>query len=438
MKRIFSSIVFASLALSTFAGGLLTNTNQHSAFVRNPARYASLETDAIYFNPAGTAFFGDGWRLSANWQMVWQSRDVSSALTNKAYEGKVYVPCMPTVLASYTKGDWSFSGFFGIPGGGGNAQFNDGLPAFDAMGAGLVASSGLSAKSAFESTQYVFSLQLGAAYRISDNWSVYAGIRGNYTTANYAGAITAVHPLAGDYAKILELDLTQKGFAFAPVVGVDYKVGDFNFAAKYEFRAVTTVENETEKFSSELLGAQLGDPNLDGKIGMLAQMLGNPTLGALATLENGKTLRSDAPALLSLSGSWQATSWFKAMIGGVYYFDKDAKVESLLGGADNNINLEHNTYELLAGVEFNVTKNLLLSAGIQFSDFGVTDKYTSDLGFVNDSFMTGLGAKYSFNKNWDLNLGFCYANYAHDTNKLNGSSYLRKTYNATIGVDFKF
>ena len=438
MKRIFSTIAIASLALSTFAGGLLTNTNQSASFVRNPMRYASLETDAIYFNPAGTAFFKEGWALSANWQMVWQDRDVESALTGKSYKGEVYVPCMPTVMASYKTGDWTFSGFFGIPGGGGNAQFNDGLPAFDAMGASLVAANGLSAKSAFESTQYVFSLQLGAAYKISDNWSVYAGIRGNYVSANYSGAITAVHPLAGDYAKILELDLTQTGIAFAPVIGVDYKVGDFNFAAKYEFRAVTNVENETEKFTSELLGAQLGDPNLDGKVGALAQMLNNPTLGALATLENGKTLRSDAPALLSLAGSWQATSWFKAMIGATYYFDKDAKVESLLGGADNNKNLDRNTYELLAGVEFNVTKNLLLSAGVQYSDFGITDSYTSDLGFINDSFMTGLGAKYSFNENWDLNVGFCYANYAHDTNKLNGSSYTRKTYNASVGVDFKF
>ena len=436
MKRIFSTIVFASLALSTFAGGLLTNTNQHAAFVRNPMRYASLETDAIYFNPAGTAFFKEGWALSANWQMIWQDRDVTSALTNKSYKGEVYVPCMPTILASYKTGDWTFSGFFGIPGGGGNAQFNDGLPAFDAMGAGLVAANGLSAKSAFESTQYVFSLQLGAAYKVSDNWSVYAGIRGNYTSANYAGAITAVHPLAGDYAKILELDLTQTGFAFAPVIGVDYKVGDFNFAAKYEFRAVTNVENKTDKFTSELLGAQLGDPNLDGKIGMLSQAM--PALASLATLQDGQTLRSDAPALLSLAGSWQATSCFKAMIGATYYFDKDAKVESLLGGADNNINLDRNTYELLAGVEYNVTKDLLLSAGIQFSDFGITDTYTSDLGFVNDSFMTGLGAKYSINENLDLNIGYCYANYAHDTNKLNGSSYIRKTHNATIGVDFRF
>ena len=436
MKRIFSTIVLAAAALSSFAGGLLTNTNQHASFVRNPARYASLETDAIYFNPAGTAFFKEGWALSANWQMIWQDRDVTSALTNKSYKGEVYVPCMPTIMAAYKTGDWTFSGFFGIPGGGGNAQFNDGLPAFDAMGAGLVASSGLSAKSAFESTQYVFSLQLGAAYKVNENLSAYAGIRGNYVSANYAGAITAVHPLAGDYAKILELDLTQTGIAFAPVIGVDYKIGDFNFAAKYEFRAVTTVENETDKFTSELLGKQLGDPNLDGKIGMLSQAM--PALASLATLQNGQTLRSDAPALLSLAGSWQATSRFKAMLGATYYFDKDAKVESLLGGADNNVNLDRNTYELLAGVEFNVTKNLLLSAGVQFSDFGITDSYTSDLGFINDSFMTGLGAKYSINENFDLNIGYCYANYAHDTNKLNGSSYVRKTHNATIGVDIKF
>ncbi|MBR3977816.1 MAG: outer membrane beta-barrel protein [Bacteroidaceae bacterium] len=441
MKRIFSTIVFASLALSTFAGGLLTNTNQHAAFVRNPMRYASLETDAIYFNPAGTAFFKEGWALSANWQMIWQDRDVTSALTNKSYKGEVYVPCMPTIMASYKTGDWTFSGFFGIPGGGGNAQFNDGLPAFDAMGAGLVAAQGMSATSAFESTQYVFSLQLGAAYKISDNWSVYAGIRGNYTSANYSGAITAVHPQAGAAGKILDLDLTQTGIAFAPVIGVDYKIGDFNFAAKYEFRAVTNVENETDKFESELLAPKLGnDANLDGKIGAISQAMPElgGALGKLATLQNGQTLRSDAPALLSLAGSWQATSWFKAMIGATYYFDKDAKVESLLGGADNNVNLDRNTYELLAGVEFNVTKNLLLSAGIQYSDFGITDAYTSDLGFINDSFMTGLGAKYSFNENWDLNVGFCYANYAHDTNKLNGSSYFRKTYNATIGVDFRF
>ena len=57
MKRFFASIAFVAIAVSSFAGGLLTSTNQSASFVRNPMRYASLETDAIYFNPAGSAFF---------------------------------------------------------------------------------------------------------------------------------------------------------------------------------------------------------------------------------------------------------------------------------------------------------------------------------------------------------------------------------------------
>ena len=80
MKRVFSTIAVASFAIASFAGGLLTNTNQSASFVRNPARYASLETDAIYFNPAGTAFFNEGWSLSGNWQMIRQDRDVYATL----------------------------------------------------------------------------------------------------------------------------------------------------------------------------------------------------------------------------------------------------------------------------------------------------------------------------------------------------------------------
>ena len=437
MKRIFSAIVFASLALSSFAGGLLTNTNQHSSFIRNPARYASLETDAIYFNPAGTAFFGDGWRLSANWQMVWQDRDVIN--NNRTYKGEVYVPCMPTILASYTKGDWSFSGFFGIPGGGGKAEFNDGLPMLNNMVNGLFASGltamnpafagigGYTTESQFQSTQYVFAVQLGAAYKVNENLSVYGGVRANYTSASYEGSIVtsfkdgvtfngypmSATPEVAPYeqtiiaaAPKLALEMSQSGLAFAPVVGVDYKFGDFNLAAKYEFRAVNTLENETTEAPEQL-----------------------------PTFADGNKFRNDVPALLSLAGSWDVSSWFKAMIGGVYYFDKDAKVESLLGG-DNNKHLKHNSYELLAGVEFKLSEKWLLSTGIQFSNFGITENYTSDLGFTNDSFMTGLGAKYSINEKVDLNFGACYASYAALSK--GASDYERNTYNATIGVDFKF
>ena len=497
MKKIITSIILSSLAFTSFAGGLLTNTNQSASFVRNPARYASLETDAIYFNPAGTAFFEKGWRISANWQMVWQNRDITSHIDNKQYGAKIYVPVMPSLLASYSTGKWSFSGFFGIPGGGGNCSFDKGLPMFNQLGNGfkdlLPIISGAQAigdaYSAFQSTQYVFGLQLGAAYRILDNLSAYVGVRGNYTSATYNGSINFDATSAKGAMKVspLSLDLAQKGISVTPIIGIDYKVGNFNFAAKYEFRAVTNLKNSTKNLgifgenynkgvakAGENLGS-VASPAIynvayktayqtifdqakgQGLSEAMAEQIATTQapayaaqateaklseisnkLGMLSTLEDGKTLRNDTPASLSLGASWKATSWLQAMVSANYYFDKNATVESLLGGANNNKNLAHDTYEVAAGLEFNVTKNLLLSAGVQYTDFGITNEYTSDLSFVNDSFMTGFGGKYSINEHWDINAGFCFAVYKKDKNTLKAATYERDTYNATIGVDFKF
>ena len=438
MKKLFTTIIMAAFALTSFAGGLLTNTNQHSAFVRNPARFASLDIDAVYFNPAGTAFLQDGFHLSANWQMVWQNRDVIDMNSNTKYEGKVYVPCMPTILAAYKTGDWTFSGFFGIPGGGGKAEFADGLPLLNNMvngmfsqglaGMGLNGVGGFTTESEFQSTQYVFALQLGAAYKINDNLSVFGGVRANYTSATYEGSIKTSfkegvtiggYPIgmtpAASYeqailaaAPSLAVDMAQSGIAFAPIVGVDYKVGDFNFAAKYEFRAKTTVENDTKEAPA-----------------------------ALPTFADGNKFRSDAPAMLSLAGSWQIIDRLQVMAGWNYYFDKDATVESLMGG-DNMKKLSRNTIEYLFGAEYKLTEKFLVSAGIQFSNFGINDNYTSDLGFTNDSFMTGVGGKYSLTEKVDINFGYCYANYAPDHNALTNTRYERKTHNATVGVDFRF
>ena len=490
IKRVFSTIAVASFAIASFAGGLLTNTNQSAAFVRNPARYASLEADAVYFNPAGTAFLNEGWNVSANWQMIWQSRDVMNG--GKEYKGKVYVPCMPTFFATYKTGDWAFSGFFGMPGGGGNAQFEDGLPMFNQMGdlfgslAPLFtgAQAGGPAYSNFESTQYLFALQLGAAYKINENLSAYAGLRTNYTSLSYEGAINL--PLNNDAtAEVLALDLTQTGIAFAPIVGLDYKAGKLNIGVKYEFRAVNIIENATNNLGVYGINSKNGFDKMlatvNGGAPSLAPMMvvrtlmesgmtqeaaaamvqngmaaGDPTImsyvraanqqiiaggeGAaakLASLRDGEKFRNDAPSKLSVGVSYDICDRVKVMGAGVYYFDKDATIESLLGKANTMKKLDRNTYELLAGIEVKVTDKLMLSSGIQFSDFGVNNKFLSDVSFIDDSFMVGFGGKYSLNENWDLNFGGCYANYAHGHSET-GSQYLRKTFNAAVGVDFRF
>ena len=449
MKRFFTSIALVSLAVVSFAGGLLTNTNQSASFVRNPARYASLETDAIYFNPAGTAFFNEGWSFSANWQMIWQQRDAINLQNNQKYDGKVYVPCMPTLFAAYKTGDWTFSGFFGMPGGGGKAEFNNGLPLFDNLIGGLGQSFGMTIEGAsqFESTQYMFALQLGAAYKINENLSAYAGVRTNYISNNYKGTIKANGNLGNGDMEIMavNLDMDQSGIAFAPIVGLDYKVGNFNFAAKYEFRAVTNIENSNSNPNiADIKANEKLDALKPGTSDEIMKKGGGALKQYLGGFADGNTLRSDAPALLSLAGSWQALPRLQVMAGWNYYFDKDAKIESLMGGSDNMRKLSRNTIEYLCGAEFKVTDKFLVSAGIQFSNFGINDNYTSDLAFINDSFMTGVGGKYSLTEKIDFNFGYCYANYAPDNCVKNvgtpletSTRYERKTHNATIGVDFR-
>lgn len=61
MRKLFViSALLLIVSTSTFAGGLLTNTNQHISFLRMIARGASIDIDGVYSNPAGLAFLQDG------------------------------------------------------------------------------------------------------------------------------------------------------------------------------------------------------------------------------------------------------------------------------------------------------------------------------------------------------------------------------------------
>ena len=62
-KIVLLSVVLASFIVSALAGGLVTNTNQSAAFLRNPARDATLELDAVYYNPAGVSFMRKGFHF---------------------------------------------------------------------------------------------------------------------------------------------------------------------------------------------------------------------------------------------------------------------------------------------------------------------------------------------------------------------------------------
>ena len=94
-------------ASSAFAGGLLTNTNQNAAFVRNFAQEGQITLTSIYANPAGGAFLSKGWHLSLNTQTAFQERNIDTNFplfqrnvndpkADHRFEGNATAPIIPS------------------------------------------------------------------------------------------------------------------------------------------------------------------------------------------------------------------------------------------------------------------------------------------------------------------------------------------------------
>lgn len=213
MKKLTFFVALLMLAQLSFAGGLLTNTNQSAQFIRMMSRNASLDIDAVYFNPAGLIKLEDGWHFAVYNQTIFQDKNVTSEfpfLNNPDYVGKVKAPVFPTAFGVYKKEKLAISLGFGPIGGGGSAEFDRGLPSFEIPISKVVPGlagltqinpalsvSGYDANLYFNGTSVFWGIQLGATYKVSDIFSVYGGVRYMPSKNTYQGSIQNIQLKVG-------------------------------------------------------------------------------------------------------------------------------------------------------------------------------------------------------------------------------------------------
>ena len=501
-KLLFCVALLSAVSGTALAGGILTNTNQNVAFLRNPARDGAIGIDGIYSNPAGVAFMDEGTHLSINWQAAWQTRTIETTnpvfgpipddndkgykgyLGNKdfngqpqTYEGKASAPFLPSVQAAYNKGKWSLQFNFSVTGGGGKCEFANGLGSFEgAVGQiaaglnqfGVMAGlpnpkicNGYDCNSYMQGKQYYFGFTMGAAYKVTDNFSVYGGIRVLYGSATYKAkidnikVITAATPEGEDFgqyydrlkpyidaaaqvspaAKKLQavesyregvnLQSDQSGVGFAPILGADLKLGKFNFAVKYEFRTKMNMENKSTVKEAH-------------------------AIDAVNVFRDGTSIREDQPSLLAFGVQYTPVECVRINAGYHHFYDKAAKKtyykmnEAGVSTRYDNKNdmLANGTNEYLGGAEWDITKKLTASAGFQITRYGNTDEYINDISFVVDSWSYGLGVKYQVTDKIAINAAYfktCYDDYttAVDANGVQ-NSFTRSNRVGAIGVDIKF
>ena len=496
---------------ATFAGGLLTNTNQHVAFNRMMSREASIGIDGVYYNPAGVVFMGEGSHLALNWQMAYQTRtikndyklftnNVNNPTTPRNFKGKAFAPVIPSFQYAYNKGRWSLQGNFALTGGGGKCTFDNGLGSFEkivgetAMGAiGLAGAidhaanvllvpgyvrpdqtidrdkfipmftsdkafgnkGAYSFNSYMHGRQYYFGLSAGAAYKVNDNFSVYAGLRGIYATCNYYGYVENIKvgnmPLyqvldpSKENSANIELSCDQSGIGFTPMLAVDYKTGRWNFSAKYEFKTRMRLKNksvnqlpsignlddnlknqmnklftgtfmaagmpqEQAMIKAELTSTKvLEDPTVVATTAGLKQQFDSKINEALGEYADGKKIAGDIPSLLTVGVGYSPIDELHINVGFHWFDDYNATSYN----NRNKLLKKRGTLEFNAGVEYDVTKKITVSTGWQNTNYGLTDKYMDDKSFVVGSNSVGLGGVYHITKKLDFSVAYFHTFYNH-------------------------
>ncbi len=456
MKRKLQALVFVFFSIPLFvqAGGLMTNTNQSASYVRMPVRDASLEIDAVYFNPAGLTNLEDGFYLSFSNQTISQNREITNQnpLLNKSvYEGKVFAPIFPSVYAAYKTNKFAISFGFNPVGGGGSAEYKDGLPSFESPVSALVpqlAPYGVSAYRNdihFEGNSIFLGAQLGITYELAEMLSFFAGGRYVMANNNYTGYLRDIQvnsPIGwmapGDYLRALaptlpeaqrpvaigtaayldsvtadiEVDAKQTGSGFTPILGLSIRPSDrFNIGVKYEFLTKLELENDTK---------------IDGT----------------GLFPDGAKMRNDMPAMLSVGAGYRVSPKLNLAAGVHYYFDKVANYGK---SKPNDEIIDNNYLEMALGFEYHVNKVFLVSLGYLRTQTGVNEKYQTDLSHSLSTNSVGLGGRLSISQNIGLNLGVLYTIYEPNEitiqYEIAGSqteSYKRSNLSLGIGVDFKF
>ena len=419
-KLLLISAATLIVSNSTFAGGILTNTNQHAAFLRMLSRGATTEIDGALSNPAGLAFLPkDGFHVGLSIQSAYQTRNIDASFMTyngvsatgptvadkpfeKYYEGTAAAPVIPSLFAAYKKDKWTISGFFAITAGGGKASFDDGLPMFESAAMAGIFQNSVKAHqanpqspiivpgmyditSAMDGKQYIYSLQLGLSYKATEWLSVFGGGRMNYFTGGYKGFLNAhlKEAYGGGELMNLELDCDQTGWGLTPVLGVDAKFGKFNIGAKYEFKTNLNIENKTNNL----------------KYPDSAESL-------VGSYKDGVNTPNDIPSMLSVAVAYEFLPVLRASVEYHFYDDKKAGM-----AGDKQKYLTKGANEYLMGIEWDVTKQLTLSCGGQITDYGLSDDFQSDTSFSCDSYTLGVGAKVKLSERAALNVGYMWTTY---------------------------
>lgn len=497
MKKIILSSIISLSALTIFAGGVENKTNMSAGYLRNPSRNTENERpEAAFYNIAGTGFLKNGLYIEAGNQFVFKEyanelktgdkfkdKGVSDYYSNDETNVFFY----PNFDVVYKKNRWSMFLTFGVYAGGGALSYSEGTSATslmflngaknqedeatkyglaasmiktfdnavktkfggdekkalawiqanpddetakslaqaygvktkygsnlaeydakkDAYGKTAHASHAMAKNHSLDVTSLTLGGQIGAAYLVTDWLSLSAAYR--YTYGTQEMILKCNDPAFNAINGGNKISYEAKGFGQSCVFGIHAKppvIPGLDLSVQYQ--SLSRIEY-----------------NVDNVKGDIAKYYG---------ITDDSNFRTDLPAVLNIGTGYRIFEPLYISTSFNYYFNDFASQDNILGETDYE-----NSWEIAFGMDYKICSFLGASAGIAYSNQGITDTSNSTFNPVLDSLTVGGGVEVSAIKNLTITTSAVYVKYFDADYYLSGNKteLSKNLWMLSLGVTYK-
>ena len=432
------SLLILSLIASAnaFAGSIDYLAQQDAEYFAHPSMIGKIGVSGAYYNPAGTVFLEDGLYVQLNSQTLLKNYEMETVMvgTDKlSHESDHPTLFVPSIQIVKKEGDRSYFLHAGAAAGGGKVKYDNGISAFEVIGAGIMKSfnteflaPGIKNENYFPGTtvrylggstvngsSYYFNTTFGMAQKINSKFSIAGGVRVMYVTRELNGSADYELDLKNDKLPKqkgnvhVDIDSERTGWGVGGVIGFNYQPTDkLNIGFKYESEVHLNLDADGN-IKTHSKDNPYFNANLTGK-GSITDGINNTLKGQPVIAEWLVDGNRNLPAMMALGVSYQLTDRITLLTSGNYYFIKDANTDNPYDHYDNG-------YEVSVGVDYKLNDKWTLMAGYQYTDTGANEKTYKDTDYALDADMYGAGVKYTPDETKEFLISYAYVDYKNGT-----------------------
>ncbi len=402
--------VIGSAAYSASIDHIQTYTPE---YLGNQAQNGMINGASVYYNPAGLARLQDGTYIHAGLELAVGHEKMK--YNGKDYKADLLQP-IPNFAAYKVEDGSALYMTFGGLGGGGDLKYKDGV-AGTAVIPDLITTINKNIKDNFGFRLYPFDTlkdvnssaegknlyiqtTVGKVWTVDEKLSVSLGGRVVYGIRELKGKIRLESDSKIPNLKNINADIDSKrtAWGYGVQLGLNYKATDrLNLALRYDSRV---------KMNFKAKGSMT-----DVALSKLSPLYNDLGFGNFyPEYIPGAKVRRDLPAILALGASYKVTDNWTMALAGNYYFNKDAKMDSIVGEANlvkipevpgvKGIEAEYdNGWEVALGTEYRFNPKWAILGSVNYAYTGAKVTSFDDVEYALNSVTLGTGLKYNPNEN---------------------------------------